>query len=82
MQAFKEEEICAILVVPRFLSLLKNTIERELSSKHLMGLMRFNITRKIISKSIHKKFGKSFQMFITGGAALVLDVFMFWKELF
>lgn len=81
MQAFKEKNIAAMIGVPRFLSLLKNTIERELSEKHLMGLMRFDITRKIISKSIHKKFGKSFQMFITGGAALPIDVFIFWKDL-
>ena len=81
MEAFKEENIQAMLVVPRFLSLLKNTIERELSAKHLIGLLRFNLTKKIISRSIHKKFGKNFQMFITGGAALPLDVFTFWKEL-
>jgi len=81
MQAFKEEEIGAMLVVPRFLSLLKNTIERELSQKHLIGLLRFNLTKKIISRTIHKKFGRNFQMFATGGAALPLDVFAFWKDL-
>lgn len=81
MEAFREENIFAMLVVPRFLSLLKNTIERELTAKHLIGLLRFKITKKIISRSIHKKFGKSFQMFITGGAALSLDVFSFWKDL-
>jgi len=81
MQAFKEEKIAAMLVVPRFLSLLKNTIERELSEKHLIGLLRFNITRKIISKLVRKKFGRNFQMFASGGAALPLDVFRFWKEM-
>jgi long-chain acyl-CoA synthetase len=81
MQAFKEEEIGAMLVVPRFLSLLKNTIERELSQKHLIGLLRFQITKKIISRTIHKKFGRNFQMFAAGGAALPLDVFAFWKDL-
>lgn len=81
MQAFKEEGICAMIGVPRFLSLLKNTIERELSSKHLTKLLHFPIIKKIIAKSIHKKFGKNFQMFITGGAALPADVFMFWKNL-
>lgn len=81
MQAFKEEEICAMLVVPRFLSLFKNTIERELSSKHLIELLRFQITKKIISRTIHKKFGRNFQMFVTGGAALPMDVFFFWKDL-
>lgn len=81
MEAFKEENIQAMLVVPKLLSLLKNTIERELSAKHLIGFLRFQITKKIISRSIYKKFGKSFQMFITGGAAMPADVFSFWKNL-
>lgn len=81
MQAFKEENIAAMLVVPRFLSLLKNTIERELKAKHLMELLRFHLTKQIISRSIHKQFGKSFKMFITGGAAMPIDVFAFWRNL-
>ncbi len=81
MQAFKEENIAAMLVVPRFLSLLKNTIERDLDSKGLKRLLRFGILRKIISKSIQKKFGANFQMFIAGGASLPIDVFKFWKDL-
>lgn len=81
MEAFKEENIAAILVVPKLLSLLKNTVERELSEKGLIGLLRFTLTRKIIANLIQKKFGANFQMFISGGAALGLDVFKFWKEL-
>ena len=81
MQTFKEEEVGVMLVVPRFLSLFKNTIERELSQKHLLGFLRLQITKKIIVKSIRKKFGRNFQMFITGGAALPIDVFIFWKDL-
>ncbi len=79
MQALKEENVAVMLVVPRFLSILKNTIERGLSSKGLLYLTRFKITRKIIAKSIHKKFGKDFEMFFTGGVGLPLDVFSFWK---
>ena len=81
MEAFKGENIQAMLVVPKLLSLLKNTIERDLASKSLIGLLRFNLTRKIISKAIHKKFGRNFQIFACGGAALPVDVFTFWKEL-
>ena len=81
LEAFKDEHIGIMLVVPRFLSLLKNTIERELSQKHLTGLLHFDLTRKIIAKSVRKKFGQNFQMFVTGGAALPLDVFSFWKDL-
>ena len=81
MQSFTEENIAAMLVVPRFLSLLKNTIEREFSAKGLIGFSNIKITRKIISYFVHKKFGANFQMFISGGAALPLDVFVFWKDL-
>jgi len=81
MQALKEEDVSVMLVVPRFLSLLKNTIERELSSKGLSGLTRFKIARKIIAKSIRKKFGEDFQMFFTGGAGLPGEVFAFWQEM-
>ncbi|MBI4096772.1 MAG: AMP-binding protein [Candidatus Levybacteria bacterium] len=81
MEAFKKENVYAMLVVPRFLSLLKNTIEKELASKKLENLLRMPFFGKIIASSIHKKFGTNFQMFIAGGAALPLDVFNFWKEL-
>lgn len=81
MEAFKKENVYAMLVVPRFLSLLKNTIEKELAAKKLKNLLRAPLFGKIIAHSVHKKFGTNFQMFITGGAALPLDVFNFWKEL-
>lgn len=81
LQALKEENIAIMLVVPRLLSLLKNTIERELTAKGLISLMKFKITRKIIASTVHKKFGRNFQMFASGGAALPLDIFTFWKEI-
>lgn len=79
--ALKEENIYAMLVVPRLLSLLKTTVEREFESKGLGGLLRFNITRSIFSYLVHKKIGKNFQMFVSGGAPLPIDLFRFWKEL-
>jgi len=81
LEAFREENIQAILVVPRLLSLLKNTIERELASKGLIDFLRFGLTRKIISPFVHKKFGRNFQMFVSAGAALPIDIFTFWKDL-
>ncbi len=81
MEAFKYEKICAMLTVPKFLSLLKNTIERELAVKHLNVFLGSGFLRKIISPFIRKKFGSNFQMFISGGAALPVDVFIFWKEM-
>ena len=81
LEAFKEENIAAMLVVPRVLLLLKNTIERELSEKGLMPFLHFKISRRIISYIIRKKFGGNFQMFICGGAALPIEVFTFWKKM-
>ncbi|MDZ4228030.1 MAG: AMP-binding protein, partial [Candidatus Levybacteria bacterium] len=81
MEAFKKENISAMLVVPRLLSLFKNTIEQDLSSKRISGLLHNKITRKIVASLVRKKFGKNFQMFASGGAALPREVFVFWKEL-
>ena len=81
MESLSSENIQAILVVPRLLSLLKNAIERDLGSKGLIDLLRFNLTRKIISPFVHKKMGRNFQMFVSGGAPLPIDIFTFWKEL-
>lgn len=81
MEAFKKENVSILLTVPRFLSLLKNTIERELTSKKLSGFFNNNILRKIIAYSVRKKFGSNFKMFITGGAGLPGDVYRFWQEL-
>ncbi|MDO8582905.1 MAG: AMP-binding protein [bacterium] len=75
MDALKEENIQAMLVVPRLLSLLKNTIERELKAKHLIHFL------PLLTGIVKKKFGKNFQMFITGGAGLPADIFKFWKDL-
>ncbi len=81
MEALHKEKICAMLVVPKFLLLLKNTIEREFAAKGLKFFLRSGTLKKIIAPFIHRKFGSNFQMFITGGAALPLDVFIFWKEM-
>lgn len=81
MEAFGKEGICAMLVVPKFLLLLKNTIERELAVKGLKVFLSSLTLRKIIAPLIRRKFGNSFQMFMTGGAAMPMDVFTFWKEM-
>lgn len=81
MDAFGEENINAMVVVPRVLSILKNTVEREMTSKGLRGFVRLSLTRKIISFLIRRKFGNKFQMFFSGGAVLPLDIFSFWQKL-
>ncbi len=81
MEGLSKENVAIMLVVPKFLVLLKNIIERELAIKHLRFFLGSLFLKKIISPLIRCKFGNNFQMFMTGGAALPVDVFMFWKEM-
>lgn len=81
MEALQAENIAVMLAVPRFLSLLKNTLERELELKGVRSFLRFKILRSVMAYFIHKKFGGNFKMFVSGGAALPSDVFSFWKDL-
>lgn len=90
MDALKEEEISVIEAVPRLLDLLKSTIEREIASKKLKKifqiLMKFSENKslkvkKMLFYSIHKKFGRNFVMFISGGSALNLLTAKFWKNI-
>ncbi|MBI4089728.1 MAG: AMP-binding protein [Candidatus Levybacteria bacterium] len=90
MDALKEENISAVGVVPRLLDLLKNTIEREIESKKLATVWKILIKlsknksikfKKFIFYPIHKKFGRNFEMFISGGASLSLNTAKFWKDL-
>lgn len=81
MEALNKENVASMLVVPKFLSLLKNTIERELVVRGLKVFLASGILKKIISPIIRRKFGNNFQMFIAGGAAMPMDVFAFWKTM-
>ena len=90
LQAFKKENIYVSVLVPRLLQLLKTSIERELAEKHLQKIFNFLIksfansskgVKKIIFFPIHKKFGKNFQFFVSGGAPLDLHTARFWKNI-
>jgi long-chain acyl-CoA synthetase len=86
MEAFSSEDIHAVIVVPRLLQLLKNSIERELAAKGLAPLYRSatpfsTIFRKLINSQIRNKFGTHFQLFVSGGSALSQDLFRFWADL-
>lgn len=90
MDALKEEDINVIEAVPRLLDLLKNTIERELESKNLIRIFKILVkfaenksekVKKMLFYSIHKKFGKNFTMFVSGGSALNLETAKFWKNI-
>lgn len=90
MKALKHEDIYAAIIVPRLLQALKNGIERELQNKGLgkifVWLQDFaaskNIRfRKFLFAIIQHKFGKNFQLFVSGGSALDLPTAKFWQNL-
>ncbi len=90
MEALQEEDIYAIMSVPRLMQLLKATIERELEDKFLTGLFRFmsllanklpQQVRQTIFFPIQKKFGRNFTVFVSGGAPLDPELFNFWRSI-
>lgn len=90
MEALEEEDIYAIIAVPRLLQLLKNSIERELEMKHFLSFFRqlmllgeklSKTQRRLLFYPVQKKFGSHFTLFVSGGAPLDPDVFRFWDSM-
>ncbi len=90
MEALHNEDIYAMIIVPRLLLALKASIEREFSARHLGLVFRIMKTlaknwpmslRRVVFYPVHKKFGSNFKFFVSGGAALDLEVVKFWDEL-
>ncbi len=89
MQALEEEDIYAIMLVPKLLQLLKNGIEGKFKGSLLkiFSFTQFTFRkapisiRKKIFFYIHKKFGKNFKMFVSGGAKLDIPTANFWSDL-
>ncbi|NJD91575.1 MAG: AMP-binding protein, partial [Geobacter sp.] len=90
MEAFSEEDVYAMVAVPRLLQLLKSSVERELDAKGLTPLFRkltalsagfSREARKRLFFPVQKKFGKNFKVFVSGGAPLAVDTFRFWQSL-
>ena len=90
MEALAEEDIYAMMTVPRLMQLLKTSIEQGLEEKHLRGvagsLMGFadrvpQSWRKTLFFPVHAKFGRNFKVFVSGGAPLAKEVFYFWSKL-
>lgn len=89
MEAFSEEDVYAMIAVPRLLQLLKGSVERELAAKGLLGVFNrlasfsanFSLeARQKIFFPIQKKFGSNFKVFVSGGAPLSQDTFRFWSS--
>lgn len=90
MAALSQEDIYVIMSVPRLMQLLKTSIEQELAEKHLQILFK-SLTqlttwlpqglRRILFFPIQRKFGDHFTVFVSGGAPLDSDLFMFWNSM-
>ncbi|HEX9023932.1 MAG TPA: AMP-binding protein, partial [Geobacteraceae bacterium] len=90
MEALAEEDIYVIMGVPRLLQLLKSSIEREMEEKHLGGAFRLLLrqgialspaARRLLFFPVHRRFGRNFTLFVSGGASLSPELFNFWKGL-
>jgi long-chain acyl-CoA synthetase len=90
MTSLAEEDIYAVIAVPRLLQLLKGSIEGELAAKGLSPLFGRLVqasprlpqgARKVLFSPIKRKFGKHFTLFVSGGAPLSPEVFTFWNAL-
>ena len=90
MAALGEEDICVIMSVPRLMQLLKTTVERELEEKHLSAPFRVLLqfaarlpkgVRRLLFFPVQKKFGRSFTVFVSGGAPLGTELFNFWDSM-
>ena len=88
--ALKEEDITIFVMVPRLLQGIKRKIREKFHSP-LKGKLFFVLSaaskklppaaRKALWFFVHKKFGKSFRFFVSGGSALDSDTADFWEML-
>ena len=90
MEALAEEDVRAVIAVPRLLQMLRHPIEQRFAA---IGLGRaFGIVRALGAKlprswrrrlffPIQRRFGRHFTLFVSGGAPLAADLFRFWDSL-
>ncbi|OGU00220.1 MAG: AMP-binding protein [Geobacteraceae bacterium GWC2_48_7] len=89
MEALAEENIYALIAVPRLMQLLKTSVEQALREKHLdlaaarLRTLTANLprtARKLLFYPVQRKFGKNFTVFVSGGAPLAPELFNFWND--
>ena len=90
MDALAEEDVYAVIAVPRLLQLLQTSIMGELAARHLKRPVGWLLersaglspaARKRLFFPIQRKFGRHFTLFVSGGAPLDPEVFRFWSGL-
>jgi len=88
MEAFAEEDIRAVVSVPRLLQLLKGAVEQAFEAKGLGRVLERMLTvssilppalRRLLFTPVRRRFGKNFRLFVSGGAALPLEIYRFWS---
>ncbi|HZV81048.1 MAG TPA: AMP-binding protein [Geobacteraceae bacterium] len=88
MEAFSEEDIWAVVAVPRLLQLLKSSVEQAFAAKGLGGLLQRMLSlspslppllRRILFTPLRRRFGRNFNLFVSGGAPLSAELFRFWN---
>ncbi len=90
LQTMQEEGITSVITVPLMLQTFREGILREIESKGATRIFDrlFRIARKIprrarriLFRSVHRKFGNKLEFFAVGGAPLDADVEDFWNGL-
>ena len=90
MSAFAQEDIYAVMIVPRLLQALGRSIKFKFSKPVLQNVFYFlrSISRKFpfdkrkkLFFFVHKKFGRNFKFFVSGGAALDEETAHLWQDL-
>jgi long-chain acyl-CoA synthetase len=90
LDAFRGEDIHAVICVPRLLQLLKGSVERELETRRLLAAFRYLTgpgealprgARQALFSLIRRQFGKRLSLIVSGGASLSPEIFRFWNTL-
>jgi long-chain acyl-CoA synthetase len=90
MRVMQERRVTLMLVVPQVLSLFLNGIEREVERRRRTRLWDRLVAlalklpfgwRRLLFRSVHKRFGGGLRIFFTGGAALDPNVGRKWEAL-
>lgn len=90
LAALSQENIHAVIAVPRLLQLLRNAVERELAAKGLTAAFQSltalaerlpPLVRRLLFSPIRRRFGRNFTLFVSGGAPLSVDLFRFWDRM-
>ncbi len=88
MEAFGGEDVRVVVAVPRLLQLLKGSVEQAFAARGLAGLLTWMLSvspslppllRPLLFTPLRRRFGRHFDLFVSGGAPLSPELFRFWS---